>query len=714
MIHELFDFIRNDSTPRAKIDVFAGETAHVVPRSVYGNFLEQLGFAVYGGVWAQLLSNPVFEVQHNLKETDLAKLLRDGELLTKMGVLGSIPPDAPDHWQPGVKATGFGIAILDNELDKGIPLPWAAEQSGQGGVYRAAGRLGFGVRLHPNEGTATIRQGVFLPTHRVHAYEGAVWVRCEGKADDVQLSVGIRRRLNSAEELVWVKLHGLTGEWLRIPFAFELSESSVVDFEPVDFFVKAEGTADVLIDRVHLFPADHVDGFDPEVIDAARKWSVPILRVPGGNFVSGYHWRHGVGDLSERPTRPNYAWGGLDYNEVGTDELLRFCELIGAEPHLCVNMGTGTAEEAAAWVEYCNGSSDTPMGRLRAENGHPEPYGVTLWEVGNEIYGLWQIGSCGSDENARRYDLFSKAMKAVDPNISLLATGNHFDFLEPALHLDYICADQRWHQALVDRCGSELEMIALHSLADHNRDMEDFTDEEVYSALMAQPLKWEREYIPDLLEQLNPQGGGKVTLAITEWGILGDSAQRPRVHNYGSVPYVGFFLNFMIRNAPHVPLANATAFMHGGCMRKIGGKVCFDAQYYAIQLYSSMRGNRAIKCRYEGPGYDTLGCQIAPNIRDVPYADVAACLSDDGRELDVLLATRYLEDELQIELNLRGFEADEAEVAIMTSEDPLAVANPLDPEAFAPTVKTLAFLDGRGELTLPPHSLIRIHLKRRG
>ena len=168
----------------------------------------------------------------------------------------------------------------------------------------------------------------------------------------------------------------------------------------------------------------------------------------------------------------------------------------------------------------------------------------------------------------------------------------------------------------------------------------------------------------------------------------------------------------MIRNAAQIPLANATAFMHGGCIRKIGARVCFDAQYYAIQLYSRMRGNRAVKCHYEGPGYDTLGCQIAPNIKNVPYVDVAACLSDDGKELDVFLTTRYQKDKTQIELNLWDFEADEREVAVMASDDPVAVANPLDPEVFAPTITKMALHGKQGELTLPPHSLVRINLKR--
>src|SRR5206468_5093319 len=110
-------------------------------------------------------------------------------------------------------------------------------------------------------------------------------------------------------------------------------------------------------------------------------------RWPGGNFVSTYHWEDGVGPLDSRPTKANFAWGALELNTFGTDEFISFCRAVGCEPMICVNAGSGTPEEAARWIEYCNGPATSPMGKLRAANGHPEPFHVKHWEVGNELWG---------------------------------------------------------------------------------------------------------------------------------------------------------------------------------------------------------------------------------------------------------------------------------------------------------------------------------------
>ena len=119
-----------------------------------------------------------------------------------------------------------------------------------------------------------------------------------------------------------------------------------------------------MVDRVLVYPDDHIDHADPEVVNHLRRSGLPLLRWPGGNFASGYDWRDGVGTVDERPVRPNPVWDGLEYNLFGTDEFMRFCENVGCEPSLCVNAGDGTPEEAAAWVEYCNGSTETPLGAL--------------------------------------------------------------------------------------------------------------------------------------------------------------------------------------------------------------------------------------------------------------------------------------------------------------------------------------------------------------
>ncbi len=178
-----------------------------------------------------------------------------------------------------------------------------------------------------------------------------------------------------------------------------------------------------MIGRLELLPADHVGGADPDVIRLLKASRLPILRWPGGNFVSGYHWEEGVGPIDARPTVPNYAWGAVETHRFGTDEFLAYCRVVGCEPMICINGGDGTPEEAARWVEYCNGAPSTPMGRLRTKHGYREPYGVRHWELGNELWGRWQYHWTTAAGYVDRYRRFAEAMRTADPSIELYACG---------------------------------------------------------------------------------------------------------------------------------------------------------------------------------------------------------------------------------------------------------------------------------------------------
>lgn len=170
-------------------------------------------------------------------------------------------------------------------------------------------------------------------------------------------------------------------------------------------------------------PLSDAQGYRTDVLEAIRALRLPVLRWPGGNFVSGYHWQDGVGPLEQRPRRMNLAWQAEESNRFGTDEFLRYCRLIEAEPYLCINMGTGTLDEAQAWVEYCNGAGDTYWANLRRQHGHPDPYQVRYWGLGNEMYGEWQIGALSADVYVQRAREFAKVMKWTDPTIKLVSCG---------------------------------------------------------------------------------------------------------------------------------------------------------------------------------------------------------------------------------------------------------------------------------------------------
>ena len=351
---------------------------------LFGNFLEHLGFATQGGILAQALSNPTLTFDDNIPEAVRIEMVRNGQVLERISRMDeSRARKAYGQWTPRRGGTGFSVAVMDDMKSMGIPFPWKAEPV----TYakgRQKGRVGHSVLLTPRDCEVILSQGVFLSQHRVLSYEGHIWASSD---QDIELSVRIARR--GGEALDEVKLSSPTGRWTKQEFTLTLPQDALKFGEPVDFQIVAGGYGELYVDRVCLTPADHVRGFDPEMLELTKKYAPPVLRAPGGNFVSGYHFWHGIGDIDYRQTFKNPAWNGIETNFFGPDEFMSLCELIGSEPHIVVNLGDGIPEEAAAWVEYMNGPATSVWGAKRAANGHPEPYNVRLWEVGNEIYGEW-------------------------------------------------------------------------------------------------------------------------------------------------------------------------------------------------------------------------------------------------------------------------------------------------------------------------------------
>jgi alpha-N-arabinofuranosidase len=172
-------------------------------------------------------------------------------------------------------------------------------------------------------------------------------------------------------------------------------------------------------------PLSDTRGFRKDVLDAARGLRIPILRWPGGNFVSGYHWLDGVGPRDKRPRRTELAWDAEESNRFGTNEFIEYCRVLGTEPYICVNMGSGTMDEAQAWVEYCNGTGNTAWADLRRQHGYPEPHRVRYWGLGNEMYGSWQIGNTSAHDYVKKARAFALMMKRTDPSIQLIGCGHN-------------------------------------------------------------------------------------------------------------------------------------------------------------------------------------------------------------------------------------------------------------------------------------------------
>ena len=189
------------------------------------------------------------------------------------------------------------------------------------------------------------------------------------------------------------------------------------------FEITGTGAGSFTVGAVSLMPADNVEGFRREIVTALAQLHSGIYRFPGGNFVSAFEWRDAIGDPDRRPPRLDPVWNALQPNDFGLDEFMVLCRLLDVQPYITVNAGFGDAWSAAQQVEYANGPASTPMGRLRAANGHPQPYGIRYWGIGNEPWGIWQMGYMPFDQFAIKYRLFARAMRRVDPTIKFIAPG---------------------------------------------------------------------------------------------------------------------------------------------------------------------------------------------------------------------------------------------------------------------------------------------------
>ncbi|HJN93768.1 MAG TPA: alpha-N-arabinofuranosidase, partial [Dehalococcoidia bacterium] len=202
-----------------------------------------------------------------------------------------------------------------------------------------------------------------------------------------------------------------------------------------------------------------------DVMEALSRLDLSVMRYPGGNFVSGYHWEDGVGPRSERPTVRELAWNTIEPNQFGTDEFLGLAERMGWEPMLAVNLGTGTPDEARNWWEYCNGAPGTKYADLRVANGRTEPWGVRLWCMGNEMDGPWQLGHVPADQYAVRAQQTAKLMKDLDPSVEVVVCGTSIP--EMTSWLD-------WDRTVLEHVGGLADYVSLHRYVGNDTDTADF------------------------------------------------------------------------------------------------------------------------------------------------------------------------------------------------------------------------------------------------
>ena len=382
-------------------------------------------------------------------------------------------------------------------------------------------------------------------------------------------------------------------------------------------------------------------GFRTDILNALKQLNIAVVRYPGGNFASGYRWRDGVGPVSGRPARTDLAWNNIETNHFGTNEFIEFCRKLKTEPYLVVNCGDGDMREARDWVEYCNGTRDTALVKLRGEHGYPKPHGVKYWGVGNEVDGHWQIGYKTPEEYARAFTEFGKVMKWVDPNIKLVAS-----------------AISDWKGSLVERtrllleqAGDLIDYLSLHWYVGNTA--ADFAAYMAVSELLEERLSVYEGLVRAV--SFERQIKRPIYIAVDEWNVwyrtfpeeVREKTKLEEIYNLEDALVTAIQLNAFIRHARLVKMANIAQIVNviAPVFTRPDGFV-LQTIFYPFELYSRTCGNLALDPWWEG---DTFSGGIYKGVRTL---DVSATLHEANKQVILYAVNRSESQAMETSIQL--------------------------------------------------------------
>lgn len=453
-------------------------------------------------------------------------------------------------------------------------------------------------------------------------------------------------------------------------------------------------------------PTADEHGFRTDVTAALKALDPPVLRWPGGNFVSNYDWTDGIGPVEDRPVRMELAWHLTEPNLIGTDEFLQWCEREVYEPYLCVNLGSGTFQEAQAWVEYCNAPVGTYWADRRAANGRVEPYGVKLWALGNEMYGDYQVGQLGAEQYVEKARSFAKVMTRTDGTITLVSCGKD--------------GVSDWDRVVLEGLA---DLVRLHSI-------HIYTGSPDYWVNVLAPHQAERALrrMRALIDQVtyDKKIDHEIKVAYDEWnvwyryteGVFGPSDQPPLEERYdlSDALAVATYLNIFVRQSRTVGMANLAQMVNViAPIFTRPGEMFLQTIYHPIRLLSEHTQDVALDVHVDGPTHELveppeslhwLWPMPVADLNPFQVLDVAVTRDEARSTLTVAVVNRDPEHAVQTTFEIRDVAvAGEVDVHTVTGAGPQSVNDFSDPQAVAPTSAHVVL--GGGELcfTFPPCSL---------
>jgi len=603
-----------------KID--ASKTGAPISKYVYGQFLEHIGGIVNNGIWAEMLDDRKFYYP-----------------------ITSHPPAEPAgppwrrtglrHWMP---IGGDEFVTMDTDR------PYVGDHTPL-------------VKLDVKEAHGFGQSG--LAVRKGRAYTGRIVLAgSPGAAVKVTLVWG-----KEAGDRQTVSIPTLGPAYRKVSLRFEAK----ADSDDARIEIVGTGSGSFHVGAVSLMPGNNVQGFRAEVIAALKQLHSGVYRWPGGNFVSGHEWRDAIGDPDKRPPIMDPVWHAVQPNDVGTDEFVTLCRLVEVEPYVTVNGGFGDAWSAAQLVEYANGAVATPMGKLRAVNGHPEPYHIKFWGVGNEPWGEWQLGFMPVAQWEIKHNMFAKAMRKVDPTIKLIAAGAMPDAMtgsKQAKRLngqivpDYLSAGD-WSGNLLAHCLDNMDLLSEHYYSTGGQHTDLQTGEKVSTGPQAL-IEWERapatqvrvkyEHYQEYLKRIPGLNAKPVPVAIDEWAYIGAPP-----NSYKVVPAYAWAFHEMFR---HSDLYQLGAFTFAtAMMSEDRTDAVLNPTGLLFKLYRDHFGTIPVEVSGDSPQpkpiYPAGGDQPAVNPGSDTYPlDVSAALSEDRKTLTfAVLNPSDSEQHLKLSIN---------------------------------------------------------------
>jgi alpha-N-arabinofuranosidase len=528
---------------------------------------------------------------------------------------------------------------------------------------------------------------------RVLAYKVSLYARHLSGPDGITVSF---RDHVTGKVLAESKVTASAPEWKKYETTLKLAPGQLRRLEAVDFGVAVEGSERSEVDEFSLLPEDVIGIFDPDAVAMAKALNSTELRF-GGNFSSYYHWRDGVGPADKRVTMENIAWGIPEYNDFGTDEFLQLCDLLGAVPQFDLNMGSGSPEEAAEWVRY-----------IRAHHK-----GRVMYELGNELYGHWQVGYPTLAELPARTLAFSKVVRAIDPQAELIATGQG-----PMNGVE-------WNSAQLNNPPGTFDALSLHFIMGTNHPVsEPATPDFMAAAAYALPYAV-GPYFDKMHAQIDQHPGleGKVHLAVTEWlfnskgfGERNFTNESPSWMNEGGAVMAAGFLNTVLRHSNEITITDMTGLMEFAGIWKRREQVYAMPAFYIFQMYTAVKGGEVLPTTTDSGTYSvTGGVRPLDTLDGVPTMDVVATRSDDGRFVTLLCVNRSLEEDLPVSFDLGAMHAvAPAEMHQIKASSRYERNDEVEPNHVVPLDSTIAPGKDSVLIVTLPHesvSVVRVRVK---